>query len=118
MPIYSQSGEFYGVAYITGPAHVFLQVAFSSVPAPEPTLVGLPAVSALRHTAPDPLEIRRAVLDAAARTNAELGTAFFPSVIRYVTDDSPRYPLYGHCASLLIHRLAGGDSFEPATDVA
>ena len=118
MPTYLQSGEFYGVSYITGPAHVLLQVAFSSVPVAEPSLVALPAISTLPQTALDPQQISRAVLDAAATTNAELGTAFFPAVIRYVADDSPRYPLYGHCATLLIRRLASGEPFAPATNVA
>ena len=115
MPSYTQSGEFYGISYITGPAHVMLQVAFSAVPVSEPSLVALPAVSALPHTAPDPQQILSAVLDAATATNAELGTAFFPSVIRYVADDSPRYSLYGHCATLLIRRLASVEPFQAAT---
>jgi len=118
MPSYTQSGEFYGVSYITGPAHVLLQVSFASVPVSEPSLVALPAVSALPHTALDPQQILGAVLSAATATNAELGTAFFPAVIRYVADDSPRYSLYAHCATLLIRRLASGEPFQPVTPTA
>ncbi len=115
MPGYIQSGEFYGVSYITGPSHVLLQVAFSAVPVSEPSLVALPAVSALPHAILDPQQILSAVVNAAIATNAELGTAFFPAVIRYVADDSPRYSLYGHCATLLVRRLASGELFQSAS---
>lgn len=118
MPSYTQSGEFYGVSYVTGPAHVLLQVSFSSVPVSEPSIVALPAVSALPHAALDPQQILGAVLNAVTATNAKLGTAFFPAVIRYVADDSPRYSLYAHCATLLIRCLASGESFQPVTPTA
>ncbi|MEP6672232.1 MAG: hypothetical protein ABJF10_23920 [Chthoniobacter sp.] len=118
MPTYVQSGEFYGVSYITGPSHVFLQIAFSSVPVSKPSIVGLPATRALAQTTLDPQQICSAVVDAAATANAELGTTFFPAVIRYVPDDSPRYPLFSHCTILLIRRLASGEPFAPATNIA
>ena len=115
MPSYTQSGEFYGVSYVTGPSRVLLQVSFTSVPVLEPSLVAMPAVSVLPHAALDPQQILGAVLSAATATNAELGTAFFPAVIRYVADDSPRYSLYAHCANLLIRRLASGEPFQVVT---
>jgi len=81
-------------------------------------LVTLPAVSSLPHAALDPQQILGAVLNAATAANAELGSAFFPAVIRYVADDSPRYSLYAHCATLLIRRLASGEPFQPVTPMA
>jgi hypothetical protein len=78
----------------------------------------LPAVGSLPHSSLDPQQIRRAVLDAATTKNAELGTAFFPSAIRYVADDTPLYSLYGHCTDLLIRRLTPGEPFTPAIDIA
>lgn len=70
------------------------------------------------HPTLDPQQILKAVADAATAANEELGTAFYPAVIRYVADDSPRYPLYGHCTTLLIRRLACGEPFQPAPNTA
>lgn len=114
MSSYVQVGEFFSVAIITGPQHVLVQIAFSSVPVAEPSLVALPAVGKSPARPLDPQQICRAVLDAAAATNAELGTSFHPATIRYVADDSPCYPLYARGADLIIRRLASGEPFVQA----
>jgi hypothetical protein len=72
----------------------------------------------LPHAALDPQQVLGAVLKASTATNADLGTAFFPAVIRYVADDLPRNSLYAHCATLLIRRLASGEPFQPVTTTA
>ena len=118
MPSYFQSDRFHGITYITGPSHVCLQVAFSQQPTADPELVALQPLSSCSHGALDPHRIRSAVLDAAAETNRDLGTAFYPTVIGYVPNDSPRYDLYGYCTSLLVRRLASGESFTPASSTA
>ncbi len=115
MPSFFQSGRFHGVVYITAPSHVCLQVAFAPAPVPEPELVPFPAAGTCSHGTLDPERIRVAVVEASARTNHELGTSFSPAAIGYVLDDSPRYELFGHCAALLVRRLAGGEPFPVAS---
>ena len=111
MPSFFQSGRFHGVSYITGPAHVCLQVAFVSQPTPEPELVALSPIGSCSHGLLDPQRVRSAVVEAATETNRKLGSAFHPAAIAYVPNDSPRYELFGHCATLLIRRLACGEEF-------
>ena len=114
MPSFFQSGRFRGVAYITGPSHICLQVAFASAPVPQPELVPFPAAGTCSHGPLDPERIRAAVVEASASTNHKLGTSFFPAAIGYVPTDSPRYELFGHCAALLVRRLARGEPFPVA----
>jgi hypothetical protein len=118
MPRFFQSGEFRAVSFITGPAHVLLQIAFAPHPVADPSLVELPPVTPGSQRTVDPEQIRSAVLDATATTNAELGTSFHPALIRYISDDSPRYDIYTHCTALLIRRMASGEPFDPAASVA
>jgi hypothetical protein len=115
MPHYFRSDEFFGVTYITGPSHIALELAFGPQPDAEPLLIELPCAASAPERTVDPQQIRSAVLDASRATNAELGTSFFPSAIRYVADDSPRYSLYAYCATLLIRRVVSGDHFEQPT---
>jgi hypothetical protein len=118
MPSFFQSDRFHGISYITGPSHVCLQVAFSQQPTAEPELVALPPAGSCSHGTLDPLRIRSAVLEAAEETNRDLGTSFFPTAIGYVPNDSPRYDLFGYCTSLLVRRLASGETFTPSSSPA
>lgn len=111
MPSFFQSGRFHGISYITGPSHVCLQIEFASQPTLEPRLVALPPFGNCSHGALDLRCVLSEVIDAASETNRDLGSKFFPSVIRYSPNDSPYYDLFGYCTSLLVRRLASGGSF-------
>lgn len=89
-----------------------------AVPVAEPALVELPATRSSQNNTLDPKKICRAVLDAAAATNAHIGSAFFPCIIRYVPNDSPDYAIYGICTGRLIRRIASGGAFESVPSVA
>jgi len=115
MPNFSQHGDFYSVAYITGPTHTLLQISLSEAPPGTPSLVPLGTDTGRVPSPLDPQKIGQAVLLGMSRANAELGTAFHPATIRYVIDDTPSYPLYSHCAELLVRRLATGEPFSTST---
>ena len=112
MPRFTRSGRFHGVSIITEPEHVFLLVVFSPSPVVEPALLTLPASGARSCNSIEPERVCAAVCEAAQAANAELGSAFFPVEIAFVPSDTPRYDLFGRCATLLVRHLVAGGSFE------
>jgi hypothetical protein len=75
-------------------------------------MVRLPATGASHHKALDEERIREAVLQGISEAAARLGAELQIAEISYVTDDSPRYEIYQHCAALLAERLITRGSFE------
>lgn len=94
------------IAYITGPSHVLLGIAFGSAPV-VPSLHRESRQGGCDHGPLDEAQISRAVLEGAAKANVQL----HPAEIVYVENDSPRYDLYKHCAYLLAKRVAAGEPF-------
>lgn len=109
MPQFWMKDGRYFVSYVTGPTHNILGLAVSSgISSRDVVMVRLPAVGACGCGPVDGSEIRTAVLAGVADANLALGTDWHPIEIVYVENDSDRYPVYRHCAKLLVERISRG----------
>ena len=98
---FSKRGDFYQAAYVSGPRHVFLAVAFAAAGADEPTLEVLPPAGDCVHAALDPAAILAAVRRGLASANQDLGLDWAIRHLRYVSNDTGPAYLY----ELLIRRI-------------
>ena len=107
MPGFTQKDGRFFVAYITGPSHVLLGIAFGQVRS-EPVMIRQSKSHYCDHVPLDERRIREAVITGVAAADSKL----YPSEIIYIEDDSPRYEVYQHCAFLLAQRVASGAEFQ------
>ena len=114
MPSFTTDGLRYFVSYITGPSHIRLGVEWAAGPEASVALGRLPPVGGCEHGELSEARVAEAVAAGIAEANRRLGVAYRPARILYVANDSPRYDLFRHCASLLVQRHAEGGHFERA----
>lgn len=89
-----RKGDLLMVQYVTGPQHVWLGAKFSLTQV-EPALVAHPPLAHCSHGEID--EERLVSLVVAVAQEQQL----FVERIEYVSDDSPNYNIYQHCARML-----------------
>lgn len=104
MPSFTEDGQRTFVSYVTGPSHVRLGLRFVDAPVDKPALVRQPPVGSCSHGEIDESSLIEAVLGGVAAVSPDLHVA----EIVYIANDSPRYPLYSHCAKLLAERINPG----------
>ncbi len=111
MPSFTTDGHRNFVSYISGPSHVLLGVEWTEEPGGTPILERLAPLGDCRHGELSEARILAAVTEGIAEANRGCGVAYHPSRILYVANDSPRYDLFRHCATLLVQRRAEGTPF-------
>ena len=99
---FGRRGDLHTVSCITGPAQVWLGLAFSETPNVAPEMVERQAIGGCQHGALDAAEILAAVREGVEDANVGL----FVHSIEYIADDSPRYELYRRCARALAEHVA------------
>jgi hypothetical protein len=105
MPTFTIQGEIRFVSYITGPAHILLGLRFTvGASSATPSFICKPAA---QQWADGKLD-ENAIAEAVATGVAEVSESLNVAEIVYVADDTPRYPLYAHCAKLLAERFLQG----------
>ena len=100
MPTIQREGDLYTLGYITGPSHIWLRIRFSREPIADPEVIAQPGVGECDH---GKLDAHR-IVGAAVAGAAAFG--LYPQRIEYVSNDTPRYDLYEHCAGLLAKRAS------------
>jgi hypothetical protein len=108
---FSKRGDFYQAAYVSGPRHVFLAVAFAASVAGEPLLEALPPAGACTHDPLDPAEILAAVERGLAAANQEFRLAWAIRHIQYVSNDTGPEYLYELIVRRLVERRVQGQPF-------
>jgi hypothetical protein len=112
-------GEYLAVSRITGPRHNLLQLRLASErQATAVECEKLPPVGSCVHAPLDEQTLIAKVLEGVALANAELGTAYSVTHIRYVANDTKPESAYAYMALKLIERLARGGEFPAYTPVA
>jgi hypothetical protein len=112
MPTYATDGEYCFISYISGPSHVLLGLAFQAEPVAVVKMIARPSVGSCDHGELDEEEIQKAVLAGAEETLRRGRRTLHLRGIVYVKNDSPRYSLYKHCATLLTERMIAGGEFK------
>lgn len=112
MPSFTTDGRRYFVSFITGPSHVRLGIEWAAEPEESVALERLLPIGGCEHGELTETLVAESVDAGIAEANRRLGVAYRPARILYVANDSPRYDLFQHCASLLVQRHADGEHFE------
>lgn len=98
MPSFHRDGDLFSASLQTGPSHVWLGLRFSAEPVNCVKMNKRPPIGTCSHGALDEKQIRKAVLGVID----DESVLFYASEIEYVSNDSPRYGMYAHCANLII----------------
>jgi hypothetical protein len=115
MQFYSD-GQTFKVAYITGPTHNFLGLAFQS------EFNDSVSIESLTVNSGEPVrlsidDVQKAVMEGIDEANNDLGVNYCPSRIQFVASDSPPAGIYRMLAKRIIYRLyTQPDSYNGTTD--
>ena len=99
-------GEYLATSRITGPRHNLLQLRLASGSAAAIECEKLPPVGSCVHEPLDEQALIANVLQGVAEANAELGTVYSVTHIRYVANDTKPENAYAYMAYKLVHWLA------------
>ena len=105
---FGQSDGFLVASLITGPKHVLLQLRLSNERLEVVPCDPLPAIGNCRHRELDAGLIVEAVANGVAEANQRIGSHFYPSHVRYVSNDSGPEGVYGVLAAALVEEVASG----------
>lgn len=105
---FGQADGFLVASLITGPKHVLLQLRLSNERLAVVPCEPLPAIANGRHRELDAGLIVEAVLNGVAEANERIGSAFYPSHVRYVSNDTGPEYVYGVLAAALVKEVASG----------
>jgi hypothetical protein len=108
---FSKRGDFYQGAYVSGPRHIFLAVAFADSAVDEPIVEALPPAGTCTHDPLDPAAILAAVERGLAAANQEFRLTWAIRHIRYVSNDTGPDYLYELIVRRLIDRRVQGQPF-------
>jgi hypothetical protein len=107
--IYHANGDWHQMTRITGPTHNLLGLVLVTAPHH-----GRPSVEVLGNgEAQVRPEIVREVQNGIRKANAELGTHYAVSRIRYVASDTPSEGVYEMLAQALVRRVQEESGREP-----
>ena len=105
---FGQADGFLVASLITGPKHVLLQLRLGKEQQEAITCEALPAVGNCHHRELDAGLIADAVLNGVAEASKRNGLLFYPSHIRYVSNDTGPEDVYGVLAAALVDEVASG----------
>jgi hypothetical protein len=108
---FSKRGDFYQAAYISGPRHVFLAVAFAAAPVEHIIVEALPPAGACTHGPLDSVAILAAVERGLAAANQEFRLAWAMRHIQYVSNDTGPEYLYELIVRRIVERRVQGQPF-------
>ena len=106
LPTFTVDGNRHFVCYITGPSRIRLGLTFSEISVRCPAIVCQSTVGTCDHGEID----QPSLIEAVAAGVREVSGSLYVVEIVYVTNDSPRYSLYRHCAHLLAERFLQGST--------
>lgn len=105
---FGQSDGFLVASLITGPKHVLLQLRLARERLALVPCDPLPAIGNCRHRELDAGLIVEAVTNGVAEANLRIGSQFYPSHVRYVSNDTGPEGVYGVLAAALVEEVASG----------
>ena len=107
--IFSKSKNFYSTVHITGPTHNLLVVKLVKSNAEiQPTIKMLPPAGSCGRGTPDANKVLINVVEGLSAANAEFGTNYRVTEIRFVEDDSPNEAVYAYSIRKLIEHIENG----------
>lgn len=105
---FGQADGFLLASLITGPKHVLLQLRLAKEKLVEVPCEPLPAVGNCHHRELDAGLIMEAVFSGVAEASERSGSTFYPSHVRYVSNDTGPEGVYGVLAAALVEEVASG----------
>jgi hypothetical protein len=105
---FGQTDGFLVASLITGPKHALLQLRLAKERLAVVPCDPLPAIGDCRHRELDAGLIVEAVLKGVAEANERIGSQFYPTHVRYVSDDTGPEGIYGVLAAALVEEVASG----------
>jgi hypothetical protein len=109
---FTRDGDWYQVVRITGPAHNLLGLTFGEPRGSQPAVERLSVSNGTPTIEAD--DVQRQVLEGVCEANAQLGTGYQVTAIRFVTTDTPSSSTYRSLAKSLVERLAEEGTFAGA----